>query len=200
MAAESLQTVDEVDSLPTAVGKNLRKLRTQRGLSLERLSTASGVSRAMLSQVELGQSAPTINSVWKIAKALEVPFSALIAQGAERGPQVLKKKEARLLTSYDGTFTSRALFPWEDERRVEFYELTLTVGGVEVADAHAPGTSENLVVAEGSIDVEINGQRHVLGTGDAIVFQADVGHVYRNTGAGTARLFLVMTYASSRNG
>src|SRR5579859_404207 len=59
--------------LAPVVGKNLRRLRTQRGLSLERLSRASGVSRAMLGQVELGQSAPTINVLWKIARALGIP-------------------------------------------------------------------------------------------------------------------------------
>ena len=62
------------------VGANLRRLRNQRGLSLERLAQISGVSRAMLGQIELGQSAPTINVLWKIASALEVPFSALISR------------------------------------------------------------------------------------------------------------------------
>src|SRR4051812_32114751 len=71
--------------LAPVVGKNLRRLRTQRGLSLERLAKASGVSRAMLGQVELGQSAPTINVLWKIARALALPFSALISTSAASG-------------------------------------------------------------------------------------------------------------------
>ena len=63
-------------------------MRVKRGLSLERLAKASGVSRAMLCQIELGQSAPTINILWKIARALDVPFSALISRadaGAHQG-------------------------------------------------------------------------------------------------------------------
>ena len=70
--------------LTPVVGANLRKLRVKRGLSLERLAQASGVSRAMLSQIELGRSTPTINVVWRIARALEVPFSALIAARRSR--------------------------------------------------------------------------------------------------------------------
>src|SRR6476620_9159909 len=58
------------------LGANLRRLRSKRGLSLERLAKLSTVSRAMLSQVELGYSAPTINVIWRIANALGVPFSA----------------------------------------------------------------------------------------------------------------------------
>src|SRR2546425_7373832 len=64
--------------LTAAVGANLRRLRTRRGLSLERLAHASGVSRAMLSQIELGRSTPTLRTLWKIAYALNKPFSALI--------------------------------------------------------------------------------------------------------------------------
>ena len=69
----------EATDLAPVVGANLRRLRTRRGLSLERLAQISGVSRAMLGQIELGQSAPTINVLWKIARALEVTFSALIS-------------------------------------------------------------------------------------------------------------------------
>src|SRR3954464_13288785 len=71
--------------LAPVVGKNLRRLRTQRGWSLERLAKASGGSRAMLGQVELGQSAPTINVLWKIARALGLPFSALISVSGTSG-------------------------------------------------------------------------------------------------------------------
>lgn len=66
--------------LTPIVGSNLRRLRLKRGLSLERLAKASGVSRAMLGQIELGQSTPTINVVWKIARALAVPFSTLLTE------------------------------------------------------------------------------------------------------------------------
>jgi transcriptional regulator with XRE-family HTH domain len=196
-ATEPREAAAAGSDLTPVVGANLRRLRGQRGLSLEKLSKASGVSRAMLGQIELGQSAPTINVLWKISSALGVPFSGLISARQEGGLQVMRADAAKLLTSHDGAFSSRALFPFDSPRRVEFYQLTLRPGAVEKADAHNPGTVENLVVAQGSVEIEAGGKREVLGTGDAIVFEADVPHVYRSKAAGETVMFLVMTYADT---
>jgi transcriptional regulator with XRE-family HTH domain len=185
---------DAADLAPV-VGTNLRRLRTRRGLSLERLAQLSGVSRAMLGQIELGQSAPTINVLWKIARALEVTFSALISSRTQSGALVLRSQDSKLLTSKDRSFTSRALFPFDEPRRVEFYELRLTAGAVESADPHPPGTSENLVVTQGSVEIDAGGETHRLEAGDSILFEADSAHAYRNAGRTDAVMYLVMTYA-----
>ncbi len=183
--------------LTPVVGSNLRRLRGQRSLSLERLSPLSGVSRAMLGQIELSQSAPTINVLWKISSALGVPFSALITARGTPGPHVLRAENAKLLTSHDGSFSSRALFPFDEPRRVEFYELRLAPGGLERADAHNPGTVENLVVSAGSVEIEVGPRKEILSAGDAIVFEADLPHVYRNRSDGETVMYLVMTYADT---
>ena len=185
--------------LAPVVGANLRRLRGERGLSLEGLAKLSGVSRAMLGQIELGQSAPTINVLWKIARALDLPFSALItAQKVTGGTRVLQAQKTKRLTSHDGTFSSRALFPFDEPRRVEFYELELKKGGIENADAHAPGTRENLVVTKGEVEIVIDGVPHRMGPGDALVFEADVPHSYKNIGSGDAIMYLVMTYVEAQ--
>jgi transcriptional regulator with XRE-family HTH domain len=185
----------EATDLAPVVGGNLRRLRTRRGLSLERLAQISGVSRAMLGQIELGQSAPTINVLWKIARALEVTFSALISARTQSGALVLRASESKILTSKDRSFSSRALFPFDEPRRVEFYELRLAAGSVEEADAHPPGTSENLVVTAGTLEIDVAGDTHRLETGDSILFEADTPHAYRNPGRVEAVMHLVMTYA-----
>jgi transcriptional regulator with XRE-family HTH domain len=194
-AIEPVATVAEATDLAPVVGTNLRRLRTRRGLSLERLAQISGVSRAMLGQIELGQSAPTINVLWKIARALEVTFSALISSRSQAGALVLRASESKLLTSKDRSFSSRALFPFDEPRRVEFYELKLAAGAVEDADAHPPGTGENLVVTQGSVEIDVAGDTHKLEAGDSILFEADTPHAYRNAGRGEAVMYLVMTYA-----
>jgi transcriptional regulator with XRE-family HTH domain len=189
------ETVTNAAELTPIVGRNLRRLRGERGLSLEKLSRVSGVSRAMLGQIELGQSAPTINVAWKISTALGVPFSALLSERAEGGLHVLKAADSKKLTSHDGKFVSRALFPFDERRRVEFYELTLLPGGVEQAHAHNPGTVEYLAVSQGLLEMDVGGRREQLGAGDAIVFEADVPHVYRNLAGGETIMYLVMVYA-----
>lgn len=183
--------------LTPVLGRNLRRLRTRRGLSLERLAERSGVSRAMLSQIELGQSTPTINVLWRISTALELPFAALIAEEQQAPVAVLRAASSKLLTSHDGRFTSRALFPFGGPRRVEFYELRVAAGAVENAEPHAPGTMEHLVVAAGALELTVDGEVIRLGTGDAVVFHAQVPHAYGNPGALEAQLYLVMSYAEA---
>jgi transcriptional regulator with XRE-family HTH domain len=194
-AVEVVLESSEASDLTPFVGANLKRFRSERGLSLEKLSKASGVSRAMLGQIELGQSTPTINVLWKIARALGVPFSALISQESAPGTTVLLAAKARVLRSHDGSFSSRALFPMDRPRTVEFYELRLAPLAVEHADPHPPGTTENLIVTAGSVEITVGSDRRVLGQGDAILFEADVPHDYRNPGGTEAVMYLVMTYA-----
>ncbi len=184
--------------LPAIVAKNLRRLRVKQGHSLERLAKQSGVSRAMLGQIETGKSTPTISLLWKVATALGVPFARLIATDSAHHPQVLRRSDAKLLSSSQGQFTSRALFPFDGERQVEFYELRLAPLHREHAEPHATGTRENLVVAKGAVEIIICTERPVVLTeGDAILFDADVPHSYRNLGTEDALLFLVMTYVEA---
>ena len=189
------ETGPATDEPAPSVGANLRRLRSRRGLSLERLAQRSGVSRAMLSQIELGHSAPTITLLWKVARALEVTFSTLITERGVSAPTVLSARDAKLLTNREATFSSRALFPFDQPRRTEFYELRLKAAGEERAPPHPPGTLENLVVTSGAVEIDVDGETHRLCTGDAILFTADVPHHYRNPGPIDAVMYLVMTYA-----
>lgn len=184
----------EVAAVARTVSENLRRLRVGRELSLEQLSKEAGVSRGMLRQIELARSVPTIGLLWRVARALRVPFAALISDESQGGTLLLPGANAKVLSSVDGGFTSRALFPFDAERRVEFYKLTLGPGTEEIAAPHAPGTKENLVVATGQVEIVVAGVSHVLRSDDAIMFAADVPHAYRNRGSKQAILYLVMTY------
>jgi transcriptional regulator with XRE-family HTH domain len=181
--------------LADAVARNLKRIRIDRGHSLEQLAALSGVSRAMLSQIEAAKSTPTIGLLWKVARALQVPFAALTSGPDRQGTTIMRGDQAKLLNSADGSFVSRALFPFDSPRNVEFYELRLEPGGEEKAEPHAPGTIENLVVVQGSVEIEVANALHRLGPDDAILFDASGPHVYRNAGTTEAKLFLVMTYA-----
>lgn len=152
----------------------------------------------MLGQIETGKSTPTISLLWKVATALDVPFANLLAAQATHGTAVLRREAAKVLSSSDGRFTSRALFPFESERRVEFYELRLAPNHREDAEAHALGTRENLIVTKGTVEISTAKERLVtLAEGDAIFFEADVRHSYRNLGSTEAVLYLVMTYVEA---
>jgi transcriptional regulator with XRE-family HTH domain len=182
------------ENLGLLVAQNIRRLRMRRNLSLEGVSKLSGVSRAMLNQIELARSVPTINVVWKIASAFGVPFSTLITSHDAERMVLLPASQAKILTSATGDFSSRALFPFGGERRTEFYEIRLKGGCIEDAEAHSPGTTENLVVVKGMLEITLENEIQRLSEGDAILFVADKPHSYRNPQKEEAVAHLVMTY------
>ncbi|HEX8144399.1 MAG TPA: XRE family transcriptional regulator [Pyrinomonadaceae bacterium] len=190
----------EAQDLKRRVGENLGRLRKQRGLSLERLATLAGVSRAMLGQVEAGESAPTISFLWKVARGLDVRFADLLGEEAAGDVVVLPSDTSKVLRSGDGGFESRALFPFDKHRRAEFYALRMRGGHVERADPHAEGTYENLVVHSGRLRLTVGAEEAVeLRAGDSVFFRADVPHLYENPGTRDTILYLVMTYAEPRH-
>ena len=111
---------------------------------------------------------------------------------------MLKKERAKILTSHDAKFSSRALFPFDEPREAEFYELRLSAHATEIADPHPPGTIENLVVTQGELEMVVGPETHSLGTGDAVFFEADVPHEYKNPGDVETIMYLVMTYGGKR--
>lgn len=187
---------DKTDaSLVPLLGVNLRRHRLLRGLTLDALSLASGVSRAMLGQIELGKSAPTINVLWKVARALDIPFARLLEEDTSGATIVMRRRDGRSIVNQAGTFSSRPLIPSGSLRRVEFYELTIKPGATEAAEPHAVGTIESLVLSRGIVEIDTSTEHHLLAPGDSIVFAADTPHAYRNPGDQDAVLYLVMTYA-----
>ncbi|MFT3729872.1 MAG: XRE family transcriptional regulator [Hyphomicrobium sp.] len=180
--------------LSMVVGENLRHLRRRQGLSLEQLSSISGVSRAMLGQIETGKSAPTINLLGRIAEALKVSVAGLISSPGAGGTIVVPRDRATIVASGEGGFVSRALFPWGDPQNVEIYELTVDPHHSEGFDASAAGTKKNLVVISGELEVTVGEDTPArLCTGDAILFNADATHRFLNPSDKEAKAFLVIT-------
>ncbi len=179
------------------VGERLKHLREQADLSLEQLSRLSHVSRGMLSQIELGRSAPTVTVLSRIAEAFQLPVSVFLTRESADGVQILKLGEANVLRSPDGRFASRALFPFRGARKTEFYELRLQPGCDYRSGAHSSGTTENLAIASGAIEIEVGAATYALAAGDAIHFAADVPHRYRNRGPDAAVAYLVMAFPQS---
>jgi transcriptional regulator with XRE-family HTH domain len=188
-------TGDDVGAaqLGRRVAENLRQRRKARGLSLDDLARASGVSRAALSQIETCKSNPTVGVLWKIAVGLGVPISELI--GAPRsGAVVLRRQDAQLLRSSDGKFESRPLAPAGASPLVELYELRLAARSVHASEAHAPGTHELIVVLSGQLRMRVHDENYELGAGDSIAFAADRPHAYENPSGSEARYHNIIVY------
>jgi transcriptional regulator with XRE-family HTH domain len=175
------------------VAENLRERRKARGMSLDDLARASGVSRAALSQIETCKSNPTVGVLWKIAVGLAVPFAELI--GAPRsGAVVLRRADSQVLRSSDGKFESRPLAPAGASPMVELYELRLSARSTHRSEPHAPGTQEMLVVLSGGLRMHVDDEIYDLGAGDSIAFAADRPHAYENPAGSEARYHNVIVY------
>ncbi len=181
--------------VPAIVGSNLRRLRKYQGHSLERLAELSGVSRAMLGQIETGKSVPTVSLLWKVADALGVPVSNLIATQQGSTTIVLTKDGSRPLVSTEGGVARRLLLPFDRARGTEFYELTIAPHVREEAEPQASGTRESLVVAEGTLKITVGYEpARILEAGDAILFEADVPRSFENSGEIEMVAYLVVMH------
>ncbi|HEY3355279.1 MAG TPA: XRE family transcriptional regulator [Polyangia bacterium] len=169
-----------MDEINRRVATSLRRLRREKGFTLEELARRSGVSRAMLSQIESTKVNPTIAVVWKISAGLGVSFADLLGPEAQATVEVLRVAEARYLWSQDKTFRSRPLVTNVPGHKVELYEIWLAPRAGHPAEPHPPGSHEFLSVLTGRCRLEVAGEPYALDEGDGIVFLADRPHHYQN--------------------
>jgi transcriptional regulator with XRE-family HTH domain len=175
------------------VAENLRQKRKTRGMSLDDLARASGVSRAALSQIETCKSNPTVGILWKVAMGLGIPFAELLGEPGT-GAQVLRRGDAQVLRSTDGKLESRPLAPAGASAVVEVYELRLSARSAHAAEGHAPGTQEIVIVLSGVLRMRTGDETFDLSAGDSVAFRADRPHVYENPGGAEARYHNVIIY------
>ena len=188
------------ETSPEAINENLgrrvKKLRTDRGWSLEELATVSGVSRSMLSEVEREKANPTLTVTFRIARAFGLTLQELIesAETSASRIQVIRASDRAQVYRSDKQCEIRTLSPLNLEKDVEFYELTLRPGGALRSQPHFEGTREFLTVEEGSVRIESGTDTDELGKGDSGTYRADVPHAILNTGRAAALVFLVVIY------
>ncbi|SFI95526.1 helix-turn-helix domain-containing protein [Thermoflavimicrobium dichotomicum] len=172
------------------LGKNIHKMRKEKGWSLQELSERSGVSRAMLSKIEREEKNPTVQVACQIAEALEVTLSKLLGE-EEKTHYRLTKKEQRMVYRDAETGFERHLLSMA--RGIEFILNVLPAGKTTgVFPAHKSGVIEHVVVAKGSLQAQFGDQRVELNEGDSIWFEANVPHSFYNFGKGDCIYYLVI--------
>lgn len=183
------------DTINENLGRRVKKLRGERGWSLEELATASGVSRSMLSEIERERANPTLSVTYRIACAFDLSLQDLI-ESADSTPaiQTIRADDRSQIFRSDTRCQLRTLSPLNLEKDVEFYELRLPVNGALRSQPHVDGTREFLTVGEGSIELISGGNSETLDKGDSATYRADVAHAIVNSGKHEAVLFMVAIY------
>jgi transcriptional regulator with XRE-family HTH domain len=182
-------------------GTRVRKLRDAMDLSLRDLAERSGVSAPMLSQVERGETSPTLAVAERIAGGLDLTLSQLLRLDETDGVSVVRASERRRGGGIGHGY--EVLTPPLPGLRAEVSLHTLapdaSTGGPANPPMHEPGSRETAVVLEGEIELFIDGQRHELVGGDSVTFDADLPHHFENNGSADAR-FIAVVAAGLRRG
>ncbi|MCL5935194.1 MAG: XRE family transcriptional regulator [Firmicutes bacterium] len=182
-----------MEGLNQKIGQRLRRLRTARGYSLERLAELTGVSKPMLGQVERGESNPTVGTLWKIAGGLGVSFSAFIEEPSPR-VFVVRATETMTLTEDAGRFVVSAVFTARPERPLEIFWVLLKPGCRRESEAHGEGVEEFITVSRGRLLLKTGDAEYYLAEGDSVCFTAGCKHVYINPEEQDCQVYMVITY------
>ena len=187
---------------PLEVGSRVRALREHMGLSLRGLADRSGVSAPMLSQVERGDTSPTLAVATRIAAGLELSLSQLLRLDEGDTVAVVRAGERRRGGSETGGHGYEVLTPPLPGQRAEVSVHTLApgaqTGGPGDPPRHEPGSRETAVALRGRLRLVCDGTACDLEEGDAVTFDADLPHHFENPSPEAEARFLAVVAAGLR--
>lgn len=183
---------------PPAVGETLKTLRQSQRLSLDDLSRRAGVSKSMLSQIERNEANPTVAILWRLASALGIDITDFLSNGQSKtttaAVAITAAHEMPTIKSADGKCELRILSPINMAGTVEWYQLTITAGGVLPSEPHEKGAKEHLSVQSGAMTVRAGDSEVIVRSGDTARYPVDLQHSIANQGKTAATALLVVEY------
>lgn len=171
---------------------NLKALRQKAGLSLTKTAKLTGVSKAMLGQIERGESSPTLQTIWKLAKGFHLPLTAFV-NDLSVSPSTAHITGYKRV-EFEGEFKFETLFPFDPKLGYETFMNELEPHQTYLSAAHDIGVTEDIIVVSGQMDVLLNNVWAPCSTGQALRFAADQPHGYRNPNTKVARFVNTMHY------
>jgi transcriptional regulator with XRE-family HTH domain len=185
------------------LGRRVRALREAMRLSLRELAERTGVSAPMLSQVERGETSPTLAVAGRIAAGLDLSLSQLLRLDEGGAVTVVRTGERRDGTAGRDGHRYQVLTPPLPGQRAELSRHQLApgsaTGGPEDPPMHEPGSREVVLVEEGRLTLVCDGRRHELGPGDCVTFDSDLPHHFENPGPGPTGFLAVVTAGLRRS-
>ncbi|WP_329612175.1 XRE family transcriptional regulator [Streptomyces brevispora] len=179
------------------LGRRLRALRREQGLSLSELSRRSRVGKGTLSELESGLRNPTLETLYALATALGHPLSAVLSDPAPEGGT----GSGAAFPGVSGTgVTATLLERHEDAAAVtDVFRVTISAGATQKSAAHVPGTEESLMVLTGTAVVGPPHDTRTVGPGDSARWRADAPHLY-SAPDGDVHGILFVRYPSAARG
>ncbi len=165
---------------PTSnIGAVLKRVRFERGLTLEDTSGLTGVSKAMLGQIERGESNPTVSILWKISTGLRISFSELL--GSENNNyEAIDINDMEPVYESEGKMELYNVFPFHPMSGFEYFYIKLVPGARHVSTPHQNSTEEYIVVTKGTLVLTVEEQTFELAAPAALKFRSNRNHTYSN--------------------
>lgn len=167
------------------VGREVRAHREAHGLSLSAAAARAGVSKTILATIEAGAGNPSLETLSRIARALDVTVATFLAEDDALPANLIARDDAEWL-SFESGIRGRLIHVDGRDRRLETLEILLEPGIRYASAAHAPGTEELVICLSGTLVAGPDGREKRLRRGDALHFAADVQHAYRSDAGATA--------------
>ncbi|WP_354643548.1 helix-turn-helix domain-containing protein [Kitasatospora camelliae] len=186
------------DLVTQALARNLRRLRAERGHTLDALAARSGVSRGMVVQIEQGRTNPSVGTVVRLADALGVSIARLLDYDATSAVRIVPAEEAVQLWTGPQGGNGVLQGGVEAPGPLELWSWRMLPGERYDSEAHPAGTTEIVRVDEGELTLSLDGRDHLVPTGSTASFDAGAAHGYRNDGATPLRLTLVVSVPPPR--
>jgi transcriptional regulator with XRE-family HTH domain len=198
-----LEVTASAVSEPAPLGARIRALREAMDLSLRDLAERCGVSAPMLSQVERGETSPTLQVASRIAGGLELRLSQLLRLDEGGAVTIVRRAERRKGPGSVEGHAYEVLTPPLPGQRAELSSHTLAAGAVTGGPGdppmHEPGSRESALVQSGRVILHCDGDTHVLAEGDCVTFDADLPHHFENPGPRDAVLLAVVSAGLRRS-
>lgn len=178
------------------VGKNLLAIRKSRSLSLDNVAEMTGVSKAMLGQIERGDSNPTISVLWRIVNGLGISFTTLIEE-VDSEVTVASPGTLEPFSEEEGAYRAYPLFPYNLRTKFESYMVMIEPGCEHSSEPHNDGVEEYIFVHQGVLELAYGEERHEVPAGSSVHFYANRPHGYRNPGTEVTQFFTIIFYADA---
>jgi transcriptional regulator with XRE-family HTH domain len=178
------------ESVAVEIAARVRAARTQHRWTLDELAARSTVSRRLIVQIEQGDANPSLATLLKLAAALGITLTELVAGEPEPAPvAVVAAQDAMTLWSTPGGSAARLRV---SHGPVELWSWTLAPGDRRDSDPHRPGSVELIAVETGAVALDVGGHRAGIPAGDSAWFDATLPHSYANPRATPATFTLVV--------
>lgn len=169
-----------MENLAAKISSTLKSLRQQRGWSLDVASKATGVSKAMLGQIERGESSPTIATLWKIATGFDTSFSSFIEESSDAKTMITRQGELKQLHPDDNKIRVMPIFAYDKKLKFEVFIIELSPGCEHLSPPHQGNVIEHVIVAEGEMELLVDEKWQPLKKNEGLRFNANQAHGYRN--------------------